>query len=132
RGIGERPAVISRRRGDERRHISTPLLDEAQDSVERATDLVRESRLKGFDLEKHITTRRLRQPRRMPQWCADDVLLDADGRRADVVDADQEREGLAARRISASLAANGEPAMTSSMPAFRAASMKSVCKCETT
>jgi hypothetical protein len=125
-GIRQRPAMVSGRRGDERRHVRSPLFHERQDGVERAADFVRESWLKGFELEKYITTRRLRQPGRMAQRCPDDVLLDADGRRADGVDADQGCEGLAASRISASLAANAERAMTSSIPALRAASIRSV------
>ena len=130
-GIRKRLPVIAGRGGDQGRAVGRHCSVMRQDSIQRAANLERERRLQGFELEKNIAAGARRQPLGSPERRAENASVEPPRRRADVVDRDQVRDGLAATRISASRAANAERAMTSSIPAVRAASIRSVWTCET-
>ena len=96
------------------------LLDEREHGIERAANLERKRRLQRFELEEDISAACPRQPLRPPQRCAENTPFEPASRRAERVDGNQEGDGAAARRISASRAAKAERAITSSIPACRA------------
>jgi hypothetical protein len=104
--------VVAGRGGDERGAIGRLVLRHAEDRVERAADLVGERRLEGLELEADRAAGNGGEPPRLAERRPDDVPLYPDGRRADVVSADQAGPDPPARRISASCAANAERAIT--------------------
>jgi hypothetical protein len=101
-GIRERASVIAGGCGHQRRSAVTELFAQPQDGVERAADLVRESRLQALELEKYLTAGNAGQPRRIARRRTQYVFANPSGGGADVVDRNQDGDASAWSRISAS------------------------------
>jgi len=92
----KRLSVIARRRRDERRRILPVPLGEGQDGIECAANLEGEGWLQRFEFEQNLTARVGGEPLRSAKRRAKDASFEATGRRTNVVERNQELDGLAA------------------------------------
>ena len=111
--------------------MTSVLFNKGKHGVQRAANLERKRGLKRFEFEKDLAVSQRRQPFGSAKRCAQNAPIEPVRSGSNGVDGNQVRVGLAAMRISASRDANADRAITSSSPARRASSIKSVCTCDT-
>ena len=107
----ERASVVARGSGHEQGGPAVVPVEPAHD-VERAADLVGERGLDAFELDSDAAPCNPGEPRGLTKRRPQDVPLDADGRRADILEADQAGPDPPASSISASCPANADRAIT--------------------